>query len=154
MKTKFSLLSLVVVPVAALFLAPAASAQVGPLYVNQVLYSGTFTNANQAVTNINAVADVGKQGVLAVQVSYVYNESQATNRIYIPFFYSVDGVNYETTPRGFFTITNNGSSRMTFSTNLSVEGFGYVKFLNITNWATTGQITNIVLSYGIKIGAP
>ena len=65
--------------------------------------------------------------------------------------YSVDGVTFDLTNPKWLTSPGN----TTFGTNMSMDGFGYGRILQITNSATATNIwTNTAAKYSIKQNSP
>lgn len=151
MKKLFSILSLSV-------LAIVAQAQ-QPIYAPQsISLTSIMPLAASTASNLNSVIDVRKQKDVAFQVTMA-NKSTGTANVGLCFASSVDGITYGGQQFVVLLPTANAATN-TYVTNIvtlptSFSQAGYWKLLYVTNANASGSdVTNMFLSYGIKISAP
>jgi hypothetical protein len=140
--------------------ALSVAAQSGPVYSPQTLAldkSTLQTVLATGTTNFLAgnVIYVQKQKDVAVQIYFKLSDSDTANQTFV-FQRSVDGVNYESLSAKMDTIVvaATGATASITVTNINTYGAGYIKLKSIQNGSSTGNLTNLVISYGVKINAP
>ena len=132
-------------------LAISASAQTVPLY-SSVLLTSSITNAPSSATNAALVLDVRKQAKVGVQVTQK-NDASGTAAITYVYSRSADGVTYCSTYDSF-AVNANGTTAVTTNFVIDTYGLGFIKFHYITNAAASAGLTNLSMTYAIKLGAP
>jgi hypothetical protein len=135
--------------------AITVSAQV-PTYAPQAIspYQTITANTTTNYTTVTGpVLDVRHQQNVAIEVTLQNNAAGATNNN-ITLLKSVSGLYWDTTNTVVIQPWSNGTTACTTTTNIDVSGFGYLKLYSINNPHATANITNIVICYGIKTGAP
>ena len=123
-------------------------------YAAQTLSGFPATLAAATATNLASapVMDVRKQNKVAVQVKFTLSAAATTNTIYT-FARSVDGSNFDTSGTVTWQVPQNGTTAVICSTNIDMEGYGYLKLLSIDNRDDNGVLTNSFIKYAIKRGA-
>jgi hypothetical protein len=155
--------SLMVIGLLAILLACGVQVQAQtPVYAATTLVNSatTYTNiAGATATNFNYVLDVRKQAKVTLQISQVFDGAGTANCIYY-FQRSVDGITYDFASAAeqgssVVTIAGTGNTPVVTTTNLDTGGCGYIRLAWITNAsASTVNVTNLVIKYGVKIQAP
>lgn len=130
----------------------AATAQVyGPVSLPTATLS---TVTAGATSNLTYTIDCRKQSVLDVQVDMQGNAANGTlSNVVFTFQKSVTGSKWGTDAASQFTWAPavNGTSEVSSTTNITVNGLGYLRLKSIQNTSTNVSITNLVFSYGVKI---
>ena len=119
----------------------------------QGISTPTVAAATTATVSTNNVIGTIKQQNLALAFTFKLSASGTSNVVYT-FARSIDGANYDTITKYTITIPATGTSTNTFSTNLNVGGFTYLRLDSIDNFNATGVLTNIATGYAIKTQAP
>lgn len=144
----------IILLIAACVLCFAAQAQ-QPIYSPQSLISNKIVDA-LVYSNINAVIDCRKQASVGLVIDYTQMGTTNTATNAFAFLRSVDGsaTNYETATN--LTVVNSAAlnGRNVIFTNLLTYGCGYIKLTNIYCGNPTTSITNITITYGVKVNAP
>jgi len=116
--------------------------------------SATFTVTHGTGTNVGIVIDCRKQASVGVQIE-MQASTATTQAVNLVVVRSVDGVTYESGAGqtiGLAAVTS--TTKTTAFTNFPSWGCGYAKILYATNNDAGGDVTNAVVRYGTKIGAP
>lgn len=133
-----------------LTLAFAANAQTySPAYI---LAGGTNAIVAGATSNYSTsvfVADVRKQKNIGLLLSWKMTGTGTDNTV-VTFERSLDNSTYDGTHTFALTKANNGTSVVTIGTNLTLNGFGYIRLKSIVNGDSGDAITNMTIQYAIK----
>lgn len=101
-----------------------------------------------------AIIDVRKMQNLGLQCTLVSSNATLSN-VTFRLVYSLDASSYGSTgidDQEFMWIVKGGKTSVT---NLTVKGYGWVKFVSVSNDANANAtVTNCVLKYATKISAP
>ena len=122
-----------------------------PIYGPQSL--GLWTNfvaasTARAVTN---VVDCAHQRNVTFQ--FLFKGDDAGGTVTFAFKPSVDGTTYADAVIPI-TLGNLAVAGTTVVTNIDTFGYGYLKLVYITNAHASANITNVTVSYGVKISSP
>lgn len=143
--------------IALLGLVAGANAQ----YVSQgvTLTATPQSIAGSTATNFNAAIDARKQKSLAISLSFAGDAAGTANGVAV-FSPSLDGTTntMDTVKVVQLAVAANGAGQFVCgNTNIAESvggGYGYWMLRYVTNAAASGNITNVTVKYGIKIGAP
>lgn len=151
--SKFTAFMSVLALSAMVFMAIQAHAQNFSIYAaNTVLSKQVVTNATTWTPVSRVSLDVSKQNSTGLQITQWAASATTTNLVYT-FARSVDGQSYETTPSITLTYALNGTNILTYVTNLTSLGGGYLKLVSIQNTDASVVATNSMV-YATKIQAP
>lgn len=124
------------------------------IYGQQIpIASNSVTVAAVSGTNVAKVIDCRKQASVGFQIE-VQNDATGAIDLIIPFQRSIDGVNWATANATTISLPINGVTKQTVFTNVATWGAGYMRIPHITNATATVNVTNLIISYGVKINAP
>ena len=141
---------LIIASIVALFavaLTPQAKAQ------SQSLGTPTVAAATTATVGTNNVATVTKQQNVVLAFTSRLSAAGTSNLVYT-FSRSIDGTYYDAITKYTITIPATGTTTNTYSTNLNVGGFMYLRLDSIDNFNATGVLTNYAIRYSVKPNAP
>ena len=113
-----------------------------------------WTNWVLASTNrlyTNTVIDCNGQRNVALQITTKVDAAGGV--VTYAFQPSVDGITFADA-RLPIQVADPGVAGTTVVTNIDTLGYGYLRLSYITNAHATANVTNIVLKYSIKLGAP
>ena len=111
--------------------------------------------AGSATSTSNTVINVNKQKDVAVSIGFLMSSSGTGNQT-LTFQRSVDGVSWETlaASKTVVVIAATGATESITVTNIPSNGAGYIRLATWANGQADRTLTNTVLSYAVKIGAP
>lgn len=128
--------------IAAALLAPVVPA-FADVAVEAMLSAGTVTNETTRTTGFTAV-EIPKVNNVGLALRFT-GAGAATDNLTLTFARSVDGSNYETTPRFTWRVALNGTTAVVGYTNLVESTIGaarYLKLVSIQNEGTNNA-TNV-----------
>lgn len=137
------------------FLALAFSASAQQLaYAAETLALPSVIAAN-STTNVALGMDVRRQSTVALAFTLTGGSAATTNAVTLTFYQGLDGTTYAsgntfTTSAQTWVLYPNGTTATTVSTNLPVNGCGYIQLYSVLNHASNSYLTNCVLKYAIK----
>lgn len=140
--------------------AVAALVAVAPIASNAQTYSAqTITPISGAITagstsNTTAVLDVRRnKDYVSFSVTGTASAANPGSTLTFTFLPSVDGVNFASNPTLSFVWalgSDTSQAAKTVSTNLLVQGYGYLKLSSIVASSNTNSITLNSVTYGVK----
>lgn len=132
-------------------LCAVASAQVySPVYLINQGASGIVTaNTTSNYSTAAFTADVRKQRTLGILLSWKLTGSGTDNNVFT-FERSIDNSTYDATQTFAVTAANNGTTTVTIGTNITLNGFGWIRLKSIQNGDANDVLTNLVVQYAIK----
>jgi hypothetical protein len=133
-----------------LWLMDTGSAQI-PTSASQALVTGGSCAATTTVTR-NLVMDVSKQANVGVQITANCSAASNSNLVFT-LTRSVDGSQFDTVGQTV-TWVGNGTNTKSILTNIPSYGANYIKLTTYAWDDPATYVTNIAVSYGIKISAP
>ena len=134
--------------IAVCVLALSASAQ--NTYVNLTIPD---TIAGGVTTNVAQVIDVTKQASVAVQATFAFAASSSNGVQTLTFSWSNDRSQWTTQTKAV-GLTPNSTTAVSVLTNLPTYGARYMRLDSWANGDGVAVITNIVVNYAVKVGAP
>ena len=111
--------------------------------------------AGNATTNVALTLDVRRQSTVALELTMLGGTAATTNAITLTFYQSVSGSTFASgntysTSAQTWVVYPNGTTATTLSTNLPVNGCGYLQLYSIASHASNGGISNVVMQYAVK----
>lgn len=94
-------------------------------------------------------ADVRRQQNIGILLSWKLTGTGTDNTVFT-FERSVDNSTYDALHTFVITQANTGATAVTLGTNLTLNGFGYIRLKSIVNNDAGDVLTNIVVQYAIK----
>lgn len=145
-----------IIAIAVLFAIPAM-AQV-PTYAVQNLWTGTNyanTGTNFAYTGLTApVIDCRRQANVVIEWDVAAVAATGTNAIAVQQGIIGTSSGLEWQPIQLYVLNNLAAGTNVAHTNITVNGYGYLRVPFMTNWFSAGDLTNCHIRYAIKTGAP
>lgn len=126
---------LMVAALALLAFTPPAHADTG---VETVISSATFTNAATRTTGFTDV-EITKQDNVGVVLSFQGAGTNDVANLTVTFARSVDGTNFETTPRFTWPVTLNATTAVVAYTNLTSSTIGAARWLRVISVQNAGD---------------
>lgn len=121
--------------------------------IGTIAGGGTYNGPASGTTNINGTITATKWAEFALAIDFALVGAGST-ALDIAWTTSVDGTNWATTKdpyrAGWFSITPNGTSAVSWNTNITMNSVGYWKMTWITN-GSASAITNLSIR---AIGKP
>jgi hypothetical protein len=128
-------------------------AQSTPLYSPVTLLSGTLTNDTERAV----VLDCTKQDKVTLHVRFAPHAPLAFTNI-LTVMKGIDTSQFDTNNARTIEFGDSGSvtagNHYSWTTNLTADGCGYLLIVSTNYLRGTGNMTNYVLGYGVKIRAP
>ena len=122
-------------------------------YASQSVMSGGTNGTPAATTGTYSTAsyamDVRKQEIIPLLFSFKCGATNA-GTVVLTFERSLDGTTYDATHTFVLTATANGTSVVTIATNMTLNGFGWIRLKSVANTNDVAGTTNMVLQYAIK----
>ena len=134
-------------------LALTAGAALAQTYSAQTVMDGGTNGTPAATTGTYSTGgyamDVRKQQIIPILFSFKCGATNA-GTVVLKFERSLDNSTYDATHVFTLTATANGTNVVTIATNLTLNGFGWVRLKTVANTNNVAGTTNMVLQYGIK----
>lgn len=111
--------------------------------------------AGNATTNVAVGIDVRRQSTVGLALTMIGMSAATTNAITLTFYQGIDGTTFASgntysTSAQTWVVYPNGTTTTTLSTNLNVNGCGYLQLYSIASHASNGGISNVVMQYAVK----
>ena len=132
-------------------LAVSVQAQTPVYYPTPLAIPATF--AASSGSNINLTIDVRKQRNVTLMWVFTTAAGASGSNVTMRIDRSVDGSNWSTTDKQQITFSTLSTTAVVATTNLTVDGIGYLRLSTMTNGADQ-ILTNSYFYYGLKSLAP
>ena len=112
--------------------------------------------AANSTTNVALTMDVRRNETsVPIVITLTGGTAATTNEVTLTFYQGVDGTTFASgnafsTSKQTWLVYPNGATATTVSTNLPVNGCGYIQLYSVLNHASNSYLTNIVARYAVK----